>query len=215
MRRPISDWVAAFAVGVMLAVSPQRASAQNTHDLQREAPEVRQLVITGVKHVDVHDLERSISTQATKCRSLLLEPFCLLSHSRTFQGPALLRRRRIPSRRAAHPAVLLEARISRGRSRHRRSRSLAPRQARVTFDVHENRPTLIRKIAISYDSTLISNKIRDRLTLLHANDPLDLVVLDSMRVLFQNELWDQRLRRRDRRHVGRRRHGARSRRRRR
>src|SRR5262249_9660653 len=29
------------------------------------------------------------------------------------------------------------------------------------------------------------------LTLLHVNDPLNLVVLDSMRVLFQDELWDK------------------------
>ena len=33
--------------------------------------------------------------------------------------------------------------------------------------------------------------MRDRLTLLRANEPLDLVMLDSMRVLFQNELWDR------------------------
>src|SRR6266550_2374726 len=109
MRLPVSLWAAVFAVGVTLAVSPQRMTAQNTHDFQREAPEVRQLVFTGVAHIDVH----------------------------------------------------------------------------------ENEPTVIRKIAISYDSTLIPGRIRDRLTLLRAKDPLDLVVLDSMRVLFQNELWDR------------------------
>ena len=85
MRRPVSVWVAAFAVGAMLAVSPQRVAPQNTPDLQREAPEVRQLVINGVKNIDVRDLERSISTQATKCRSLVLTPFCLLTHAGTFQ----------------------------------------------------------------------------------------------------------------------------------
>jgi outer membrane protein assembly factor BamA len=190
MHRPISVWVAAFAAGVMLAVSPQRASAQNTHDLQREAPEVRQLIITGVKHVDVRDLERSISTQATKCRSLVLEPFCLLTHSGTFQDRHFFdadefRRDVLRIRLYYWKRGYREAEVDTA------VKIIGPRHARVTFDVHENRPTLIRKIAISYDSTMISNKIRDRLTLLRANDPLDLVVLDSMRVLFQDELWDR------------------------
>jgi outer membrane protein insertion porin family len=190
MHRPISVWVAAFAAGVMLAVSPQRASAQNTHDLQREAPEVRQLIITGVKHVDVRDLERSISTQATKCRSLVLEPFCLLTHSGTFQDRHFFdadefRRDVLRIRLYYWKRGYREAEVDSA------VKSTGPRQVRVTFDVHENRPTLIRKIAISYDSTMISNKMRDRLTLLRAKDPLDLVVLDSMRVLFQDELWDR------------------------
>ena len=44
---------------------------------------------------------------------------------------------------------------------------------------------------MSYDSTLISDKTRKRLTLLHARDPLDLIRLDSMRVMFQDEMWNQ------------------------
>ena len=52
-------------------------------------------------------------------------------------------------------------------------------------------PTRVREVAINYDSALISDKTRNRLTLLRANDPLDLIRLDSMRVLFQDELWDR------------------------
>jgi len=164
--------------------------AQNTHNLQLEAPEVRALDINGVAHVDVRDLERSISTQATKCRSLLLEPFCLLSHSSTFQERHyfdeaefrrdVLRIRLHYWKRGYRDATVDTSVVTTG-----------PRQAHVTFTVHEGRPTLIRKIAVIYDSALINDRKRDRLTLLRAKDPLDLVVLDSMRVLFQNELWDQ------------------------
>ncbi|HEV8497029.1 MAG TPA: BamA/TamA family outer membrane protein [Gemmatimonadaceae bacterium] len=190
MRLPVSPWVAAFAVGVTLAVSPQRMTAQNTHDMQREAPEVRQLVFKGVVHIDVRDLERSISTQVTKCRSLLLEPFCLIGRGSTFQDRHyfsetefrrdVLRIRLYYWKRGYRDAEVDTSVVRTG-----------PRAVRVTFDVHENQPTTIRKISISYDSTLISGKIRDRLTLLRAKDPLDLIVLDSMRVLFQNELWDR------------------------
>src|SRR5204863_558255 len=175
MRHPVSLWVAAFAVGVTLAVSPQRVTAQNTHDMQREAPEVRQLVFNGVAHIDVRDLERSISTQATKCRSLVLAPFCLLSHGGTFQDRHyfdasefrrdVLRIRLYYWKRGYRDAEVDTSVVRTGR-----------RMVRVTFDVHENQPTTIRKISVSYDSTLINNKIRDRLTLLRAKDPLDLVV---------------------------------------
>jgi outer membrane protein assembly factor BamA len=174
----------------MLTVSPQRVAPQNTPDFQREAPEVRQLVINGVKNIDVRDLERSISTQATKCRSLVLTPFCLLTHAGTFQerhwfDAGEFRRDVLRIRLYYWKRGYREAEVDTA------VKIIGPRRARVTFDVHENRPTLIRKIAISYDSTLISNKVRDRLTLLRANDALDLVVLDSMRLLFQNELWDR------------------------
>ncbi|HTI65662.1 MAG TPA: POTRA domain-containing protein, partial [Gemmatimonadaceae bacterium] len=76
--------VIAWAFGLGLVAMPSLSHAQNTQDQQREAPEVRRLDINGVKHVDLHDLSSSISTQASKCRSLLLEPFCLISHSPTF-----------------------------------------------------------------------------------------------------------------------------------
>jgi outer membrane protein assembly factor BamA len=190
MRRPVSLWAAAFVVGAMLAVPPQRLTAQNTHDLQREAPEVRQLVFTGVVHIDVRDLERSISTQVTKCRSLVLEPFCLITHSGTFQDRHYFdanefRRDVLRIRLYYWKRGYREAQVDTAVAR------IGPRMVRVTFNVHENEPTVVRKIAIAYDSTLIPGKIRDRLTLLRAKDPLDLVVLDSMRVLFQSELWDR------------------------
>ena len=165
-------------------------AAQDTHDLQRESPEVRKLDITGVKHVDQRDLERSISTQVTKCRSLVLEPFCALSHSSTFQDRHYFDENEF--RRD-----VLRIRLYYWKRGYRETdvdtsvAIIGPRQVRVTFNVHENRPTLIRKLTISYDSTLINDKTRSRLTLLRVNDPLDLVVLDSMRVLFQNELWDR------------------------
>jgi outer membrane protein assembly factor BamA len=190
MRRPISLWVAALAVGTVLA-SPPRVTAQNAHDLQREAPEVRKLDITGVKHIDQRDLERSISTQVTKCRSLVLEPFCVFTHSGTFQDRHYFDENEF-RRDVLRIRLYYWKRGYRDAQVDTSVKLIGPRQAQVTFDVHENRPTLIRKLAISYDSALISDKVRNRLTLLRANDPLDLIMLDSMRVLFQSEWWIRR-----------------------
>src|SRR3954468_22543076 len=69
----------------MLTLIPISVSAQNAQKDQLEAPEVRGLTLTGVTSVDHIDLLKSISTQPSKCRSLLLTPFCLVSHSPTFE----------------------------------------------------------------------------------------------------------------------------------
>src|SRR5256885_8742334 len=47
----------------------------------------------------------------------------------------------------------------------------------VTFDVHEGLPTIVSAIRIDYDSTLLTPKVRDRLTLLRVGRPLNLLTL--------------------------------------
>ena len=179
----------AWAFGLGLLVVPSLSRAQNTHDQQREAPEVRKLDIKGVKNVDYHDLSRSISTRASKCRSLVIEVFCLISHSPTFHDKYYLSedefrrdvlRIRLYYWKHGYRDATVDTAVAKS----------GDKQVHVTFIVNENEPTVVRKIAITYDSTLISNKTRNSLTMLHAKDPLDLVRLDSMRVLFQNKLWD-------------------------
>src|SRR3954466_11975563 len=76
MRQSIYGWVASCVSGAALIVGPHILHAQNTRDQQREAPEIRKLTISGVKHVDLNELEKAIATRASKCRSMLLMPFC-------------------------------------------------------------------------------------------------------------------------------------------
>jgi len=148
------------------------------------------MYVKGVQHVDVQDLTRSISTQASKCRSTLLQPFCLLNRSSLFMDrhnldDSELRRDVLRIRLYYWKRGFREAQVDTAVDRR------DPHNVRVTFTVAENRPTLVRALAIKYDSSLIASRVRDRLTLLRVNDPLDLVVLDSMRVLFQGEIWDK------------------------
>jgi outer membrane protein insertion porin family len=177
-------------VFVAAAAFSTPAAAQNTRNQQREAPEVRKLAFDGVRHVDVNDLAKSISTQASKCRSLLLMPFCLFSHSPTLVDKHYLDETEF-QRDVIRIRLYYWKRGYRDTDVDTTVVSSGPRQVRVTFKITEGPPTLVRRIAIKYDTTLISTKIRNRLTTLHANDPLDLVALDSMRVLFQNQLWDE------------------------
>jgi len=180
MRRLMLCLVCLFAIGFPLHAQKD----------EHETPEVRSLKLEGVEHVDVQDLERSIATRATRCRSIVLQPICAFSNSPTFEDKYYLDydefrrdvlRIRLYYWKRGYRETTVDTLVQR----------TGARQVAVTFKVDEGRPTLISQLTISYDTTLIGERTRDRLTLLHANDPLDLIVLDSMRVMFQNELWDK------------------------
>jgi len=174
---------------LLLATLSSGLFAQSTRDQEREAPEVRGLILKGVKHVDVQELLKSMSTQSSKCRSLLLRPFCLASHSPTFEDKHYLDRAEL-RRDVLRIRLIYWKRGYRETQVDTTVERTGPKQVRVTFNIHENEPTIIRKLTLTYDSTLISDRTRDRLMLLRVNDPVDLVMLDSMRILFQNQFWD-------------------------
>jgi outer membrane protein insertion porin family len=184
MRQRIVPWAIA-----LLATMSAVAVAQSSRDQQRGSPEVRKLAITGVKSVDWHDLSRSINTRASKCRSLLLYPFCLFSKSPTVEDKYYMDQKEFER-------DVIRIRVYYWYKGYREAQvdtvvtQLSPKQVGVEFRVTEGPATRIRKLAIVYDSTLISDKTRNRLTLLHAKEPLDLTQLDTMRVSFQNQLWD-------------------------
>ena len=86
MRHPFS-WVrtrdvAGLIVAAVVAFAPTPLFAQRED--QREAPEIRDLVLNGVHAVGRRDLERSISTTKSQCKSLLLIAFCWMSKSPKF-----------------------------------------------------------------------------------------------------------------------------------
>jgi outer membrane protein assembly factor BamA len=185
MHVPSITWALVLAAGFSSGLRAQ--SARND---EREAPEVRGLVFKGVEHFDTRDITSTLSTRASKCRSIVIAPFCLISHSPTWEDKYYLNRSEL--RRD-----MLRIRLFYYKHGYRETEvdttvvRTGTRQVTVTFIVHENRPTLIRTLAIDHDTSLISDRIRNRLTLLHVNDPLDLILLDSMRVQFQNQVWDQ------------------------
>src|SRR5205085_2615575 len=73
-----------LAAALLLAVGARVSAAQSPRPEKTSSPEVLKLRVRGVKHVDQHDLEKSIATQASRCNSPLLLPFCLVSKSPIF-----------------------------------------------------------------------------------------------------------------------------------
>ncbi|HXT48337.1 MAG TPA: hypothetical protein VN717_06830, partial [Gemmatimonadaceae bacterium] len=84
MGRPVFAWRA--HAGLVLAISAllcgRSARAQSTPPDERTHPVVEKVDFVGVtKAVDKADLAVGLATQASGCRSLLLEPICLLTKS--------------------------------------------------------------------------------------------------------------------------------------
>lgn len=183
-------WARAAAVGGMLLL-PAALPAQATHDdRQREAPEVKKLVLKGVKGVSSGELQGSIATQASACKSLLLQMFfCWYSHAPVFFERHYLDRTELRKdvvrirvfywKRGWRDVVVDTAVTPNGEG------------VTVTFDVTEGPPTLIARLEVQYDSTLLRERIVKRLTKVRAGEPLDLFELDSTRALLQSELWNK------------------------
>lgn len=189
MRFQLSWLRVAVAGCVVLAAVPETASAQaKVNPNPHEAPELKKLVLRGVQHVDVVDLEKSISTQASSCRSLIVALFCLVSHA-----PWLVDRQYLDRGQLERDMVRIRVyywwRGYRATQVDTIVTPMGPHEVGVTFDITEHEPTLVRRLTIDYDSALFNDKRIRKLTLLKAGDPLDLVKLDSMRVLFANEMW--------------------------
>lgn len=189
MRLPISSDLACAAVAMALTLAPRPVGAQISRVQTRERPEVRALTITGVSHADARELEQNISTQATTCASFLFKPFCLLSHSPTFQNRFFLDETEF-KRDVLRIRLFYWLRGYRDATVDTTVAKIGSRLVHVTFAVHEGPPTIIRSLDIEADSKLIDARTRGRLALLHEKDPLDLVRLDSMRLALQRAAWN-------------------------
>ena len=172
-----------------LAATASVVRAQASKKEKPDSPEVLKLTIRGVKHVDQHDLEKSIATQATHCRTLLLVPICWFSKSPIFVEHDYLNRDEMRK-------DVLRIRVYYWRRGYREATvdSSVKRHGKgvdVAFDIHEGEPTTITALKIDYDTTLITAKRAKKLTLLRPGEPLNMLELDSTRLAFQNEMWDR------------------------
>ena len=188
LRRARSRAAVGLLVAAVLVAAPLSLPAQSGD--QREDPEVLKLELRGIEGVSRRDLEGSIATSATECKSLLLFPFCAVSKSKLFVHKKYLDRdefRRDVLRvlvfywkRGYREAQVDTAVIRAGQGK-----------VHVRFDIKEGPPTRIASLRVEYDSTLMDQRRVRKLSILRAGDPLNLVVLDTMRLGLQMWMWDR------------------------
>jgi outer membrane protein assembly factor BamA len=175
-------------VAAVLAVAPSSLYAQR--DDQREAPEVRDLRLNGVHNVSRPDLLHSIATTETECKSLLLLPFCWVSRSPLFVDRKYLNRDEF-RRDVLRILVFYWKRGYREAQVDTAVTRIDDGQVRVVFDIREGPPTVIETFRVEYDSTLMDERRVRTLSILRAGDPLNLVMLDTTRLLLQLWMWDR------------------------
>lgn len=156
---------------------------------QPDRPLVAKVTLRGVKSVQADELEGGLVTQATQCRSILYTPICLFSKAPVFARRAyldeqelrrdVLRIRLFYWRRGFRDAVVT--------SRTERTRG----GTGVVFEVTENAPTIVERIDIVQPDSLLPARMAARFLTVAEGEPLDLVAIDSARVLMREALWDR------------------------
>jgi outer membrane protein assembly factor BamA len=179
--------LASLTAMLLCLTSGGRLAAQANEE--REAPEVKDLKWTGVKSVSKDDLEESVETEETRCRGLLLKPFCLFSNWSLFKDRHYLDRTEL--RRD-----VLRIRVfywKRGWRDAQVDTAVTPKDGgvRVEFKVTEGPPTRISSIRLERPGEVLSdNDVRDVMKV-RAGDPLNLIALDSSVVFLETRLWDK------------------------
>ena len=179
--------VPASLIILLACLTGTRLSAQENEE--REAPEVLDLKWSGVESVSKDDLEESIKTEETRCRSLLLTPFCLVSDWSLFKDRHYLDRTEL--RRD-----MLRIRVfywKRGWRDSQVDTSVTRKDdgVRVEFKVTEGPPTRVSSIRLERPSDILSdNDVRNAMKL-RAGEPLNLIALDSSIAFLKAALWDK------------------------
>ena len=174
---------------MLLACLPGALGLGAQENEEREAPEVKDLDWTGVESVSKDDLEESIETEKTRCRSLLLTPFCLVSNWSLFKDRHYLDRTEL--RRD-----MLRIRVfywKRGWRDAQVDTVVTPKDegVRVEFRVTEGAPTRVSSIRVERPSAVLNdNEVRNAMKL-RAGDPLNLIALDSSIAFLKSALWDK------------------------
>ena len=155
------------------------------------APEIRALELNGVsKAVDLDELKASIYTEPTRCRNFVVQLICRFTRYRGFEERHYLNRQEL-QRDVLRIRVFYYKHGFRETEVDTAVTRLDQKHVNVRFDIREGPPTVVTDVTVAYDSSMIPRRKMRQLTLLQTGKPLDLFVIDSTRVNFQNELWEQ------------------------
>ena len=145
-----------LAVAVSLSSTPLAAQQGSSRSDQREAPEVRDLTIRGVKRVNEAELRASIATEESSCNSLLYRfTVCLVTKS-----PIVYTRRYLDREELARDVLRIKVFYWRRGFRDAQVdtlvRQLNPDAVAVTFEVREGLPTVVGSVAVTGVDALLS-----------------------------------------------------------
>lgn len=181
--------VRALVLGAVISMptgplAAQRGESENAHPL------VRSITLRGVSKVDRRLLAEGLATKSSKCKNVLYAPICLFTRSPVFS-----------TRRYLDGAELrrdeLRIRLFYWRRGYRDvdvSSSVNPVRGggvRVVFNIKENAPTIIEKLIVEQQDSVLPNALISRTLRVKEHEPLNLVALDSTMLKLHEALWDR------------------------
>jgi outer membrane protein insertion porin family/translocation and assembly module TamA len=168
-----------------MALLPAVAAAQTGAD-QSDSPRVTRVTFNGSSALDRRQLLRSIHTQPTRCRALLLKPFCLISNADIFEET-----QRLDSLEMHRDGLRLRVRYFQRGYREAEVTARVVRHgggAEVIFDIREGAPTVIAANRIEQSGTVLSPAQLSRAAFPAVGRPLDLILLDSALIRLREQL---------------------------
>jgi outer membrane protein insertion porin family/translocation and assembly module TamA len=195
MGRPVSAWRAHFhlVLAIPALLCARGVQAQSTPPDDRTHPVVDHVTFIGVtKAIDKADMASGLATKASGCKSLLLEPFCLITQShlvydtRTLDHIELARdvvRIKVYYYKRGYRETEVDTTVTRARSHSNR--------VRVTFKVTEGKPVIVQKVEVDQQDSVLKRKALEHTVLVHEGQPLNLIDLDSTHVRLRDALWDK------------------------
>lgn len=179
------------AIAALLFAAAGGALQAQADRNEQERPEVTELSLVGVHAVSKSQLEQSIATRATSCKSFLLEPFCLFSHSELFVEKHFLDRTEL-KRDVLRIKVFYWKRGFRSAAVDTSvARDGNGNGVKVQFRIDEGPPTIVRTLAVRRPEQIITARDVQSTLLLRASQPLNVIDLDSSMTLLRNRLWDE------------------------
>ncbi|MGQ0643420.1 MAG: BamA/OMP85 family outer membrane protein [Gemmatimonadaceae bacterium] len=185
-----SRWlVRALVASLTLTAVSSRGFAQAANAEPERQPLVRSVALRGVTKVDREQLAVGLFTKGSRCKNVLYVPICLVTRSPTFNvrrhlDPVELRRDELRIRlfywRRGYRDAVVSTQMNRARG-----------GVRIVFNIQENEPTIVESILIRQTDSVLPSRVVDASVQLRANDPLNLVAMDSSIVLLQEALWER------------------------
>ena len=156
---------------------------------EEEHPLVESVTFEGMSSLSKSELQRTLSTEATRCRIILLWPLCALTHSRFFEMRHRLNRDEL-KRDVLRTAVFYWLR---GFRHVHVDTTVTPkgRGVEVTFNITEGPPTVVQSVTVDQPRQVLGENALRRWGLPREGDRMDMTRLDSLATRVRRVLWDR------------------------
>lgn len=170
---PSQSWALRLLMIPLLGLLPATPVLAQATDRDNDRPRVERITFRGADALARDDLLEAIVTEETRCRGLLLRPFCALTDWRVLHERHHLDRREL----AADALRLRVYYFQRGYRQAEVSAEVAPRGrgVEVVFDIAEGPPTLLDTVDVRQTASVLSARQIRGVNLPRQGEPLDLL----------------------------------------